>query len=169
MGSNNVVIGGTNHILPPATGNAVETDGQLIERLPNGAVVVDGHTMTVNAQSTISGHPISIGTKDIVIAGTTYQLDRLASSTLTNAFGVMIASMFGFVPPSTPLPSVAIHTGTMGGQTPTGNGSTHFQAGKSNSSGSGVTAFVGVSSSLTLDRYILFTPVLCGLALSALS
>ncbi|MCJ1451607.1 hypothetical protein MMC28_001947 [Mycoblastus sanguinarius] len=164
--SNSIIIGGTSYHLPPATGNSLEINGQSIERLPNGGVVVDGFTTSINAQTTVSGLPISVGANDVVIAGSTYELDPVSSS---DAIGVMIASMFGFVPSST---QSAFDSGIIGALTPTGSKSPQSTSGPANlsnsSSSPGFESFIGVSASLSANSWVLLITVLCGIAVSAL-
>ena len=144
VGSDYINIGGTTYHLPSATRNPLTTNGQDLERLPNGDVVVDGHTLGVGAQTTVSGYPVSIGATEVVFAGSTYELDQPTSS--TNAIGAMINSMLGFVPPST--------TGTLAPARSTSTGPANL----SNSSSS-LISFMGMSSSLDVNMNFLSSVV----------
>lgn len=167
-----IVIGGTSYQLPSATGNSLEIDGQSFEHLASGKVVVFGHTMSVDAQTTVSALHISVGATDVVIAGSTYELDSISSSKSTDAIGAMVASMFGFVSSSTQSRSRTVDSGITGTLAPTG-----FESSQSTSelvnlsasaSSSGFESFIGASESLTVNSWVLLITVLCGIAVGAL-
>ncbi len=70
VGSNDITIDGTSYALPLATESSIYIDGQSFERLADGNVVIDdGQILSVGAQTTVSGLPISVGVTDVV--GTT--------------------------------------------------------------------------------------------------
>ena len=132
VGSNGIIIDDTSHQLPSAVESPVYINGQAFQRLPGGDVVVDAQTLSINAVTTVSGLPISVGAKDVVVAGTTHNLDPMPS---TASIGAIIASMFAFepLPPSSSLPTPE-----------TGNSSNPTSA-----TGSGV--FLGGAASLDVN------------------
>ncbi|KAK4692043.1 hypothetical protein P7C71_g5085, partial [Lecanoromycetidae sp. Uapishka_2] len=74
---NVVVVDGTSRLLPtaePAAASPLMIGGSPMERAPNGAFIVGGSTLVVGAQTTISGHVISVGAVNVVIDGTTNAL-----------------------------------------------------------------------------------------------
>ncbi|KAM0794646.1 hypothetical protein BDR22DRAFT_922317 [Usnea florida] len=147
VGSNGIMIDGTPYQLPSAVESPVYINGQAFQRLPGGDVVIDTQTLSVNAVTTVSGLPISVGAKDVVVAETTHNLDPMPS---TASIGAIIASMFGFVP----LP-------------PSSSLSTPETANSSNStSATGSGFLLGGAASLDVNVWFLSLGVVCGVAVS---
>ena len=71
VGTDVIVIGTSTYALPIPTDSA-------IFRAPNGAVVVDGKTLSEGTQVTVSGTPISIGSSIAEVGGKTYVLPVFA-------------------------------------------------------------------------------------------
>ena len=99
VGSDLVMIGGKTYPWPSATGTLSVYSEDSIQRLPGGAIVLDGMTLPANIQTTISGTWISIKSGTIVINGVT-QTRTSDFSSPTSGLGAVIASMFGFKPDS---------------------------------------------------------------------
>ena len=154
VGSSDIMIDGTSYAVPLATKNPQYIDGQSFERLPTGNVVVHGQIPSIDAQTTVSGLPFSVGVTDVVIAGNTYAVvDQLTS---TAAVGVMIASMFGFVSSTTN----AVWSVQTASGPPEGSSS-------NSTSRAGSEVFLGVSARRDVDVWFLFLGWFCGVAFSA--
>lgn len=67
VGSNIIVIGESTYALPSPT-------DQAISLAPNGAIVVDGKTLTPGVQTVISDTAVSAGSDIVVVGGKTYSL-----------------------------------------------------------------------------------------------
>lgn len=103
VGSGNVVVDGNTQILPtaiPAPSPQPLIGGSTMQRASNGAVIVGSSTLPLNAQATIAGHVISVGTANVVIDGTTNALPTPAptdSPILLNGQTIQRASNGGLV------------------------------------------------------------------------
>jgi len=85
VGPSNILLDGTTHLLPspPATPTPFLIDSQTIAQAPNGALVVGSQTLSAGAQTTISGHVLSIGTDALILDGITHTLPSSTSPTPT--------------------------------------------------------------------------------------
>ena len=97
VGSHEVIIGSVTY---PISSNVPQ-----LSTASNGAIVLGHETLSTGEIKTISGDIVSLGTSVVVIKGTTYPLPQLTDSAnpapiSDDSLGVIIASMFGYVPSS---------------------------------------------------------------------
>lgn len=78
VGSNIIVIGKSSYALPSPTDPAVSL-------APNGAIFVDGKTLTPGLQTVISGTAVSVGSSIVVVGGKTYSLPSPTDSAVSRA------------------------------------------------------------------------------------
>jgi len=76
-GSNNVVVNGATHALPPNPGPAetptpVQVGDQVMPKASNGDILVGGHTVPQGSQTTMGGHVVSAGPNNVVVDGATH-------------------------------------------------------------------------------------------------
>ncbi len=76
VGPSNILLDGTTHLLPspPPTPTPFLIDFQTIAQASNGALIVGSQTLSPGAQTTISGHVLSIGTNALILDGLTHAL-----------------------------------------------------------------------------------------------
>lgn len=88
VGTGSVVLGGSTLQIPSAaTGGAVATLGGLgVSADPTGGngVVIAGATLTPGVTTEINNTPVSVGTGNIVVAGSTYAVPSAAVSAVTS-------------------------------------------------------------------------------------
>ena len=139
VGGSIVVVGTKTYELPLPTDPAASLAS-------NGAVVIDGVTLTRGAQTTISGTAVSVGSSFIVIQGKTYALPEptKAPEAAGPAIGAIIASMYGYSPPN-----ANAMTPTSGAVLPSGS----FE-GSGNSTPS-LTLFTGAARKIGFDPRLL--------------
>jgi len=77
-GSSIVVVGGKTYSLPLPIDPAISL-------APNGAIVVDGKTLTPGMQTVISGTAVSAGSSIVVVGGKTYNLPLPSDSAVSRA------------------------------------------------------------------------------------
>lgn len=77
-GSNIVVVGGKTYSLPLPT-------SPLVSLAPNGAIIIDGKTLTPGMQTIISGTAVSAGSGIVVVGGKTYNLPLPTDAAVSRA------------------------------------------------------------------------------------
>ncbi len=86
VGSNNVVVDGTNHALSPmasATLTPLMVGAHTAQRVPNGGLVVASQTFAPGAQATVAGVVVSVGSGKAILDGTTRTLAPIALTPLS--------------------------------------------------------------------------------------
>jgi len=76
VGPSNILLDGTTYLLPspPPTPTPFLIDFQTIAQASNGALILGSQTLSPGAQTTVSGHVLSIGTNALILDGTTHTL-----------------------------------------------------------------------------------------------
>ncbi len=83
VGSDNVVIDGTNHAFPPMaakTPTPLLVGANTAQRMPNGGLVVASQTLALGDQTTVAGVAVSIDSSKAIVDGTTHNLAPIAST-----------------------------------------------------------------------------------------
>jgi len=86
VGSDNVVIDGTNHAFPPL---AAESPTPLVigantaQRMPGGGLIVASQTLALGSQATVAGIAVFVGSSKAIVDGTTHILAPIAATPLS--------------------------------------------------------------------------------------
>lgn len=86
VGSDNVVIDGTNHAFPPMaakTPTPLLVGANTAQRMPNGGLVVASQTLALGDQTTVAGVAVSIDSSKAIVDGTTHIFAPIVATPLS--------------------------------------------------------------------------------------
>ncbi|MCJ1458153.1 hypothetical protein MMC28_008524 [Mycoblastus sanguinarius] len=100
IGSNAILIDGTTNAIPiataPASADSFLFNGESITRALGGGISIDGSSVPIEGQATVSGHTISAASSSVVIDGTSYPLAMSVGAVLqlpgTNSVSFTLAN-----------------------------------------------------------------------------
>ena len=156
VGSNLIMIGRKTYPWPSATDAPSVPSEDSIQRLPGGAIILDGMTLPPDIEATISGTRISIGSGNVIINGVTRTWLSDAPSP-TSGLGAVIASIFGFNPDSE---DQQLSTGAITSGNENGSASATITPSPTPSADTTVIPFTSNGFALAIDFWVLITGIL---------